>query len=131
MTGIIYPYKFIWPEDSHIKLYDLGTVIILCDLEDLKTLIEPSLCSRFYIQSFSLLNRIYKPPKLMFMIKIHKLLSGLDVYCDGHNNIHLCMTVLVYKYYLLLEYSCNKCSNLIGQLEVHYFTYRPPERSYK
>ena len=30
-----------------------------------------------------------------------------------------------------LEYSCNKCSNLIGQIEVHYFTYRPPERSYK
>ena len=32
---------------------------------------------------------------------------------------------------VFLEYSCNKCSNLIGQLEVHYFTYRPPERSYK
>ena len=26
---------------------------------------------------------------------------------------------------LNLEYSCNKYSNLIGQLEVHYFTYGP------
>ena len=32
-------------------------------------------------------------------------------------------------YNYILEYSCNKCSNLIGQLEVHYFTYGPPERS--
>ena len=27
--------------------------------------------------------------------------------------------------HLPLEYSCNKYSNLIGQLEVHYFTYGP------
>ena len=26
---------------------------------------------------------------------------------------------------VVLEYSCNKYSNLIGQLEVHYFTYGP------
>ena len=30
-----------------------------------------------------------------------------------------------------LECSCNKYSNLIGQLRIQYFTYRPPERSYK
>ena len=28
-------------------------------------------------------------------------------------------------FYCTLEYSCNKCGNLIGQLEVHYFTYGP------
>ena len=27
--------------------------------------------------------------------------------------------------HIILEYSCNKYSNLIGQLEVHYFTYGP------
>ena len=31
----------------------------------------------------------------------------------------------------ILEYSYNKYRNQIGQLEVPYFTYRPPERSYK
>ena len=31
----------------------------------------------------------------------------------------------IHTHYLILEYSCNKYSNLIGQLEVHYFTYGP------
>ena len=43
-------------------------------------------------------------------------------------HVHVCVSVCMY---VGLEYSCNKCSNLIGQLEVHYFTYRSPERSYK
>ena len=85
VPACLYPYKFLnqiltiytesytslGPEDSHTKLYNLNFrfvrywliglyVIFIIRSRDLRTLIEPSLCSGFYIKSFSLLNHIIK-----------------------------------------------------------------------
>lgn len=52
----------LWPEDSYTKLYDLKLldVVYVCDLEDLRAVIEPLLCSRSYIEPSEAHN--YKPP---------------------------------------------------------------------
>ena len=52
-------------------------------------------------------------------------------YSLGPSGLLKCVETLdsISNYYL--EYTCNKCSNLIGQLGVHYFTYGPLERSSK
>ena len=39
---------------------------------------------------------------------------------------HISVSCITEVYYIQLEFSCNKYSNLIGQLEVPYFTYTPP-----
>ena len=88
--------------------------------------------------------------KVFYTKFVYVILYTVNIWCafDMNENIvtqkfltkilrtklmRITVSLKAYKYRLYheLEYSCNKCSNLIGQLEVHYFTYRPPERSYK
>ena len=52
------------------------------------------------------------------MLHVH-----IQVKLQLHVHVHVQWTL--YCKYMYLEYSCNKYNNLIGQLEVHYFTYGP------
>ena len=86
-------------------------------------------CNMFLMQTIHLQYGL--TPLMMATLSEHTEVSkilleaGADVNLQCNNVRFLFVQQCFYSFNHSLEYSCNKYSNLIGQLEVHYFTYGP------